>query len=139
MTAFRNNLQKGDRVVHAETKRPGTVYVTPRESSRNVSVVWQGCTGAIYVDVMKLRLVLDDKGTIDEFAPVDGEPPSESPERPIPSAPRVAESHKDHALQVVRDERSKIKIELAVIEADFKKLRAIDERLAETEKILTAP
>lgn len=81
--SYRNNLQKGDRVVHAETKRPGDVKWAA-ESSVWAGVVWQGTKSPQQVHVSKLRLVVN--GVPEDVPPIDGEiPASVSADRIDPS------------------------------------------------------
>ncbi len=123
MLPFCNNLKKDDRVAHSQSKRQGTVDAQPRESSRNVSVIWDGNTAPIYVDVMDLRLVLDDKGTLDEHPPIDGEPPEKKTRAPetVLAPP--------NALAALKTERDGIAKQMREIEDRFKFLKTQKERL----------
>lgn len=137
MIAFRNNLTKGDPVMHSETKRPGKVASQPRESSRGAMVLWQGATSPQHCDILKLRLVVDGKP--EDVAPCDGEPPKDQVVvKPIPPD-NSPETHRLFALDCVQRERAKVKEEMAGLERQFKQLRAAEERLAEAEKALTTP
>lgn len=131
MIPFCNNLKKDDAVFDVETKRPGKIANNPRETSRFVSVLLQGTTTPRSIDVMRLRLVVDGKP--EDVPPIDGEPPTLHPhDDPRPKAAVGI----PHALSAVRDEREKIKARMAVIEAEFRTLRATDDRLAAAEKAL---
>lgn len=120
MTAFRNNLVKDDPVLHAETKRPGRVKYTPEETSRKVGVVWQGTSAPQYVDVTKLRLVVD--GRPEEVAPIDGVPPELAANRPRAASEGTA-------LGALESERDKLLAEMRVLEARFKEIRTSKERI----------
>jgi len=128
---FRNNLQKDDRVLHAETKRPGTVRYTPEEGSRTVGIVWQGTKAPQYVDVMKLRLVVDGKP--EDVPPVDGEPPAMGAaavaKTPAPSS----------ALDALKAERETVTSEMKSHEDAFRVLKQRRERLDAAITALTAP
>ena len=73
MTAFHNNLQRGDRVLDTASGRQGTVQMNPRANSVNVSVLFDGLTAQRYVPVAGLRLIVDGKP--EDVPPVDGEVP----------------------------------------------------------------
>ncbi len=133
MMPFRNNCQQGDEVVDVVLNRKGVVAMTPRERSTKTAVRFGGNVTAVYVGVARLRLLVN--GQPETVPPCDGELP---PDSTLDDDPKPND-HKSIALDAVKTERAKIKAELAVIEADFKKLKAIDERLAETERILSAP
>lgn len=129
-----NNLRKNDRVIHADTKRPGTVASQPRESSVMVSVLWQGTTTPQYVDVVKLRLVCAN-GEIDEHPPFDGEPP----QRTARSSPSVASAPEASALAGLKKERDDIGAEMTRLEERFKALKVKKERVERAIEVMTAP
>lgn len=130
---FCNNLKKDDPVFDVETKRPGKIANNPRETSRFVSVLLQGTTTPRSIDVMRLRLVVDGKP--EDVPPIEGEPPAIHPhdDRPAPSTGLGVPT----ALSAIREDRAKIKERMAIIEAEFRTLRATDDRLATAEKALT--
>jgi hypothetical protein len=126
MAEFRNNLRKGDRVVHADTKRPGTVKLQPREKSRGAMIVWQGAASPQHCDIMKLRLVLDDKGTIDEHPPCDGEPPASD----VNVDPRrVPPSSEIDPAEILRGKRERNLQELASLNKRFSALKLENDRI----------
>jgi hypothetical protein len=140
MSEFRNNLRKGDRVVHADTKRPGSVAFTPK--GRQTAVTWQGTKVPSYCDVMTLRLVLDDKGTLDDVPPVDGEPPAlegtaakRGHAGSIPKAPAAPAS----ALDALKAERDGIAARMRALEDEFRGLKQRREKLDQAITVLTAP
>lgn len=129
MTAFRNNLKAGDRVLSAEKRRLGDVTVTPRESSRNVSVRWQGCQGAVYVDVLGLRLIVN--GQPESVPPCDGEP---SPEPARVEVPKSGTAELVDALKLKRDA---IRGEMDRMNARYKDLQGEAERIEQAIAVLT--
>jgi hypothetical protein len=131
-----NNLRKDDRVIHVDTKRPGTVASQPREKSVMVSVLWQGTTAPQYVDVLKLRLVCAN-GQIDEHPPIDGEPPPR-PAREMHPAPSVAAAPAG-ALDALKNERAGVVAEMKHCEDRFKELKGQRDRLDHAIAVLTAP
>lgn len=136
MTAFRNNLQKGDRVQHAESGRIGTVEFTPLSNSPKAAIKWQGTVSFQYAPVAKLRMIVD--GLAEKVPPCDGEPPvGDNVARTPAQGPTSAKEMTP--LEHVRAERAKIKAEMAEHERIFKALRASDDRLAEAEKVLSSP
>lgn len=135
MTDFRNNLEKGDRVQHADSGRVGTVEFTPLESSPKAAIKWQGTVSFQYTPIGKLRLIVD--GLAEKVPPCDGEPPGA--DAPRGRAPAEAKPAKEMTpLEHIRAERVKVKAEMTELERQFKQMRAADDRLAEAEKVLTA-
>lgn len=118
-----NNLQKNDRVIHAKTKRPGSVATQPRDSSRMTSILWQGCSTPVYEDVMDLRLVCAN-GEIDEHPPIDGEPPPRKHELPK----RTPDAAEQAAIDVLKKERDRIDARMKEMEIEFKTLRGEREK-----------
>lgn len=129
---FCNNLKRGDRVLHAESKRVGTVAVDPGESSRDVAVTWQGNERYRFCDVMVLRLVTGGKP--EEVAPVDGEPPA-----PKTGKPARAATVEQSAISVLKKERDEIDAEMKRLDARFKELREKRDRLSRAITVLEAP
>jgi hypothetical protein len=129
-----NNLRKDDRVIHSDTKRPGTVASQPRESSVMVSVLWQGTNTPQYVDVLKLRLVCAN-GQVDEHPPIDGEPPV----RATRQTPSVAAAPEHGALTTLKKERDDIGAEMTRLENRFKELKVQKERVERAIGVMTAP
>jgi hypothetical protein len=132
---FKNCLEKDDRVIHAETKRPGTVAFTPK--GRQTAVTWQGTVSAVYCDVMSLRLIPPNgKGVPEENPPIEGEPPAlETATRrtPKPAAPAGSD-----ALELAKAERAQITARMEAMNAEFKTLKARGEKLDQAIAILSA-
>lgn len=116
------NLKKGDRVLHAPTKRPGSVLRKSRGDSRMIRVQWQGGPVTALVDVMDLRLILGD-GTTETVPPVDGTPPEAGPVAiKRPPAPSVSLGSKASALENLREERERIRSRLEEIRCERDRL-----------------
>lgn len=130
---YRNNLVKGDRVIHAATHRPGTVETQPRESSRMVAVLWQGTVAAQYTDVVKLRLIVNGKP--EDVPPCDGTPP-DAVSRPAatckPDTPDVA------AVDVLKKERDSVEVRMRDLESQFKTLKTRREKLDQAIAVLSS-
>lgn len=129
--SYRNNLQKGDRVVHAETKRPGDVKWAA-ESSVWAGVVWQGTKSPQQVHVSKLRLVVN--GVPEDVPPIDGEIPAAVSADRIAApatAPRVRvdSTGEPGALAVLKRERAALTAEMDALNAAFRVAKAKAERL----------
>jgi len=130
MSEFKNNLQKDDRVIHAETKRLGTVRYTPHAGERMVGIVWQGTKFPRYCDVMTLRLVLN--GHAEEVAPVEGTPPDLGA-----TAARPPEEEADPALAAIKRQHAAIDARMAAMNLEYRKLAADKDRLERAIAILS--
>lgn len=120
---FSNNLREGDRVWHTTTERFGIVYTTPRDDrQRNTSVTLEGTNTARYLDVMELRLDPDKNGKFEDVAPVDGEPPAESP-------PKRSDAPEDDAVALLKRQKGILEREIAGMNDRARELRAKIERL----------
>jgi hypothetical protein len=120
MTAFSNNLRKGDAVFDTETKRMGVVVKAPWKKLRVVSIKSPGDAMERRVDVMQLRAVFD--GKTEDVAPVNGEPPplnGNGTKRAAPADP----------IAVLKADRARNAARMSVLEAEFKGLRALNERI----------
>lgn len=135
MTAFRNNLQKNDRVFDTVSNRQGKVAWTPRDSgSRRTALVYDGQTAPQYRDVMQLRLITNGR-TPEDVPPVDGTPPALEPEH---TAARI-EPQPDgmSALDALKSERASNAQEMTRIEARFRLLKNSNERLDRAIAVMT--
>lgn len=137
-TAFRNNLEKNDRVFDTVSRRQGKVARTPRdERARMVSITFDGTSTPRYVDVMQLRLMPDGR-TPEEAPPVDGTPPSEETGTdPGPALARAAPE--PDALGALRTELHQNNEEMTEMNARFKLLRERNERIERAISALTQP
>lgn len=102
-TQYRNNLQKGDRVMHAENRRVGEVKYAG-ETSVWAGVVWQGTKSPQQTHVSKLRLVVNGKP--EDVPPIDGEIPDGL------TAPRIDPSPAPDGLAALRSERRQLNEEM---------------------------
>lgn len=85
MTAYRNNLRKGDTVEVSGDGRRGTVACQPRESSTRVMIKLDGLATPRYFPVLQTRLVVD--GVPETVPPVSGEVPAPAPLPGVERAP----------------------------------------------------
>jgi len=141
MTPFKNNLQKGDTVMHADTKRPGKVAFQPGERNPKACIVWQGTQSPQSTDIMKLRLCVN--GVPEDVPPCDGVPPEEPVEAPNGHATTVvrvtATQGEDKVLAALREERDRVVADMVALEGVFKVKRASKERLEQAILVFTAP
>lgn len=133
MTPFTNNLVKDDVVMHAESKRVGKVAYTPKEGSRMTGVVWHGNNVPQYIDVMKLRFVVDGKP--ETVAPVEGEPPPLDP--PTAGRQRIPMVNHLDPIGALRKEREHVDTEMRGIETRFKDLKTRREKLDQAIAVLS--
>jgi hypothetical protein len=136
MSTYRNNLQKGDRVMHAPTKRVGTVAVSPRESSRNTSILWQGSSQAKYVDVLELRLIVNNQP--EEVPPCDGAPPGRETAASL-AASSSGGGYANGSIESLKRDRDLLDQQMNEMNEKFKKLREYRERLDRAIQVLDTP
>lgn len=121
---FCNNLAKNDRVFDTVSKKHGTVFRQVNEDSRSVCVLFDGNSTSKYVDVMRLRIVLNGK-VAEDVPPIDGEPPLPDGDAVAAPKPRRAST----ALESLIDQRTANIAELANINLRFTALKAENEKI----------
>lgn len=107
MTAFKNNLRKGDRVQHTGTSKQGKVVSDPKSNAISAQVIFDGAAGPQYFNLAVLRLLCDGKP--EEFPPCDGDLPQATKEfigavHAIPFKTLTALDHLRHELAGVQTE-----------------------------------
>ena len=135
MSAFCNNLQKGDTVEDVKTKRRGKVANTPRETTRKTQIQWADGPKT-QVDILRLRLVIGNE--VEDCPPCDGEPEEDktiSPVQPVVlptpiQIPKVAAPRKvdteyvgDIKLERLLTLREELRVELAKLDESLLNLR----------------
>lgn len=122
---FCNNLKKGDPVLDTQSNRPAKVARTlASDQQRSVCVRFQGTITDRYVDVMRLRLIVN--GQPEELPPIDGEPPSLKREAPSPWPDPKPDAD---PLAMLKAKKTAHADEIAEMEARCRVIRAEDERL----------
>lgn len=143
MTAYRNNLQRGDEVLEVLSRRRGTVANTPRETSPTAAVTFSGLKSPQPVLVKNLRLFVNGKP--EDEPPCDGEAPAVilAPDRPARPAvdPAGAPSGQRESKAVIslKAQRDANLAEIASIEKRFKVLKAENEKLDRAVEIMATP
>lgn len=132
-TPYQNNLALNDRVFDTESKRQGKVARMPRETSRSVSVLFDGTTNPRYLDIMQLRLMPDGR-TPEDVPPCDGVPADVAEPR---TEIRVVGN--GDLLTAARQERTRNADEMAACDKRFRFLKDQNERLDRAIAVLTAP
>lgn len=134
-TPFKNTLRTGDQVFDVKAKRRAVVYAQPRESSRNVSVMYDGTASSRYVDVMDLRFIPPGQKEPEEVPPIEGEPPAlvEKPAKPEAPAPKPS-----GPLQALEAALAKNKAEMVEHEMRFLALRGENDRIEKAIEALKA-
>lgn len=137
---YRNNLVKNDRVFHVPTKRQAKVDKDPRETSRQVSIIFDGINTPRYVDIRELRLMPDGR-TPEDVPPCDGDPNEQGGvglatgvRPPVATAPKVPD-----LLATARAQRDANTAEMAGLETRFKTLKSANLKLDHAIEILSAP
>lgn len=139
---FRNNLEKGDQVLHVPTGRRGIVAGKPRpDTKRRTYVLFDGMKAPLPLDVLDLRFIVD--GTPEEVPPIDGEiadaPPLEPAvifSRRSPANRSSDDGEKLNPVENMRQLRAKNAEEIEQLTAKFKALKAENERLDQAITIL---
>jgi hypothetical protein len=137
---YRNNLQKNDRVFHVPTKRQAKVDKDPRETSRMVSIVFDGIHTPKYVDIREVRLMPDGR-TPENVPPCDGDP-NEDGGVGLATTPKIrvqGTATPMGLLESAKGERARNATEMQVLETRFKHLKAANEKLDRAIAVLTAP
>lgn len=129
---YRNNLQKNDRVFDTVSKRQAKVDKDPRETSRMVSIVYDGIHTPKYVDIRQLRLMPDGR-TPETVPPCDGDPDEPEEKQPTvrPTATPLG------LLESAKGERQRNAAEMQGLETRFKFLKAANEKLDRAIAVLT--
>ncbi len=131
MSTFCNTLQKGDRVIDAESKRPGEVARGVRQNSRSVEVLFQGTKGPKRVDIVNLRFIDPTTGTPEELPPYDGDLPAK-----VESTPSAKAARSGDVTGAIESEIESVKAEIRQVEDRFKELRERRDRLVEALGVL---
>lgn len=127
---FCNNLRKGDAVLDVESNRPAKVARQPAETGRMVCVCYQGTASDRYVDVMRLRLVVNGKA--EDVPPVDAPekaPPLSDHQRPTRAAAPSAPAAPTDALTILRARKQAITDEITGMENRCRELRAEEKKV----------
>lgn len=134
MSAFHNNLEKNDRVLHVPTGRQAKVARSPRspETQRMTSIIFDGKHDVQYVDVMDLRLIPDGR-TPEEHAPIDGTPPEGNAREFKARKAPVSAAAPASGLDALQSERHALQVEMRELEEKFRAKKA---RLTLVEKAI---